>query len=75
MSKGQFAEAARRCDLKATTYTYRDGFFLDEPLVDFSKEADPGKAVSCFNDALDQIDRAVMGRGIDHVSYIWEVRT
>ena len=75
MSKKRFAEGARRCDLKATTYTYRDGPFLDEPLVDFSKEPDPAKAVSCFNDALDQIDRAVMGRGVKHVSYIWEVQT
>ena len=75
MSKARFAEAAGRCQLRATAYTYRDGFFLDEPLVDFSKEPDPGKAVSCFNHALDQIDRAMTERGVDHISYIWEVRT
>jgi hypothetical protein len=75
MSKGRFAQAARICRLKATTYTYRDGFFLDEPLVDFSKEPEPNKALGCFNRALDQIDRAMMVRGVDHVSYLWENRT
>jgi len=75
MSQERFTQAALRCHLKLTTYTYRDGVFLDEPLVDFSKEQDPGKAVSCFEDALGQIDRAMAERGIDHISYIWEVRT
>src|SRR3954470_11386839 len=75
MSKDRFAQAARRCYLKLTTYTFRDGVFLDEPLVDFSKESDPRKAVSCFNAALDEIDRSMTERGVDHISYIWEVRT
>ena len=75
MSKERFAEAARRCRLKATTYTYRDGFLLDEPLVDFSREPNPGRAMSCFRDALEQIDRAMMERGVDHISYIWEWRS
>ena len=75
MSKQQFAAAAKRCDLRATTYTYRDGILLDEPLVDFSKEPDPDKAVRCFNDVLDQSDRALMEHGVEHISYIWETRT
>jgi hypothetical protein len=75
MSKARFGEAARRCKLKATTYTYRDGFFLDEPLVDFSNEPDPQKAVSCFNDAMNEIDRAMAARGVYHIGYIWDVRT
>ena len=75
MSQERFAAAARKCQLKATTYLYRDGIFLDEPLVDFSREPDPDRAKSCFNDALDQIDRAMTERGVDHISYIWEWRT
>jgi hypothetical protein len=71
MSKARFAEAAERCELKQTTYTYRDGWFLDEPLIDFTREPDPDKAVNCFNDALGQIDRAMNERGVDHISYFW----
>jgi hypothetical protein len=74
MSKARFAEAARRCELKATTYTYRDGYFLDEPLVDFTREPDPAKAVRCFDDALSEIDRTMTERGVDHIGYIWEIR-
>jgi muramidase (phage lysozyme) len=74
MSEARFADAAGRCELKATTYTYRDGYFLDEPLVDFSRELDPSKALRCFNDALGQIDRGMTERGVAHISYIWEFR-
>ena len=75
MSEERFAQAARTCHLELTTYTYRDGFFLDEPLVDFSREADPNKAKSCLNEALERIDRAMTARGVDHIGYIWEYRT
>ena len=74
MSKARFVEAAGSCALKATTYTYRDGYFVDEPLVDFSRELNPAKAVRCFDDALGQIDRRMTVRGAEHIGYIWEVR-
>lgn len=75
MSEARFREAARRCQLKATTYLYRDGILLDEPLIDFSREPDPDRALSCFDKALEQIDRAMTERGADHISYIWEWQT
>jgi len=60
--------------LKATTYTYRDGLFVDEPLVDFTQERNPRKAHDCFNDALDKLDRAATAQGIKHISRMWEYR-
>lgn len=75
MSHATFAEAAKRCDLSATTYTYRDGIFLDEPLVDFTKEPAPAKAETCFNLALEKIDGEATERGATHISYIWEFRS
>lgn len=75
ISKALFGEAAKRCALRLTTYTYRDGLLLDEPLIDFSKEPDPLKARACFDAALEKIDREMTERGFDHISYIWEWRT
>ena len=74
MSKATFTEAARRCGLKATTYLYRDGVVLDEPLIDFTKELAPAKAHACFNSALEKRDREMIERGVKHISYIWEWR-
>jgi hypothetical protein len=74
MPKETFSQAAKLCDLRATTYTFRDGIFLDEPLIDFTKEADPLNARNCFNGALETVDRAKTDRGVDHISYIWEWR-
>jgi len=75
MSEATFAQAKQRCGLKATTYTYRDGIFLDEPLIDFSREDNPEAAHVCFNKALEAVDRAATERGATHISYIWEWRT
>lgn len=75
MSEATFAEARQQCGLTATTYIYRDGFFLDEPLVDFSRERDPDGAHNCFNKALEAADREATERGATHISYIWEWRT
>jgi hypothetical protein len=74
MSKATFMAAARKCDLGATTYLYRDGILIDEPLIDFTKEADPAKAHQCFNSALKEVDREAAERGASHISYIWEWR-
>jgi hypothetical protein len=74
LAEATFSEAAKRCHLQATTYTYRNGFLLDEPLVDFSKEAEPPKALKCFNLALEKIDREATARGATHISRIWKYR-
>ena len=74
MSRATFAEAARKCALRLTTYTYRDGLLLDEPLVDFTKEPEPAKAHACLNAALEMVDREMTARGVEHISYIWEWR-
>lgn len=74
MSEATFSDAARRCHLQATTYTYRDDVVLDEPLVDFTGEAEPAKALTCFNSALEKIDREATERGATHISRIWESR-
>jgi hypothetical protein len=74
MSRATFADAARRCALDLTTYTYRDGLVLDEPLIDFTKEPEPAKAHACFNAALEKVDREMTKRGVDHISYVWEWR-
>jgi len=74
MSRTTFAEAARRCALRVTTYTYRDGLLIDEPLIDFTEEREPAKAHACFNAALERVDQEIMARGVKHVSYIWEWR-
>ena len=75
MSHATFAEAARSCDLSATTYTDRDGIFSDEPLVDFTKEPAPANALTCFNLALEKIDREATERGAKHISRKWESRS
>jgi len=75
MSQEIFSSAAKLCELRATTYTFRDGFFLDEPLIDFSHEPSPAEAHDCFNKALEEVDRAATERGVDHISYIWEWQT
>ena len=74
MSKATFTSAAKKCDLRNTTYLYRDGILLDEPLIDFTKESSPAKAHECFNSALEDVDREATERGATHVSYIWEWR-
>jgi hypothetical protein len=74
MSKSMFLAAARKCSLRATTYLYRHGLLIDEPLIDFSKEPNPAKAHACFDAALDQLDRDATERGATHISYIWEWR-
>ena len=74
MPEETFSQAAGLCGLRATTYTFRHGILLDEPLVDFTQEPDPAKAHICFDGALDKIDRAKTERGVDHISYIWEWR-
>lgn len=74
LSRETFSEAANRCELTATTYTFRDGIFLDEPLIDFTREQPPSNAHECFNEALEQIDREKTKKGVEHISYIWEWR-
>jgi hypothetical protein len=74
MSRATFAEAARKCTLHLTTYTYRDGLLLDEPLIDFTREPEPAKAHACFNAALEEVDREMTARGVKNISYIWEWR-
>ncbi|MBW6532680.1 hypothetical protein KZ820_18210 [Sphingomonas sp. RRHST34] len=74
MSRALFGEAVKRCALRLTTYTYREGLLIDEPLVNFTKEPDPAKAHACFNAALDKITREMTERGVDHIGYIWESR-
>ena len=74
MPRASFDDAARRCHLTATTYTYRHGFVLDEPLIDFTREAEPEKAMRCFDFALGKIDREASERGVTNTSYIWEYR-
>ena len=74
MPKATFLAAARKCALLATTYLYRHGFLLDEPLIDFTKEPDPVKAQACFNAALEEVDREATDRGATNISYIWEWR-
>jgi hypothetical protein len=71
MPRERFLQAAERCSLRATTYTYRDGIFIDEPVIDFTKEPNPSRAHRCFNQALDQIDRESPE---PRISYIWEWR-
>jgi hypothetical protein len=75
MSHATFTDAAKRCELLATTYTYRDGIFLDEPLVDFTKEPASAKALTCFNLALEKIDREATERGATYIRRIWEFRS
>lgn len=74
MSQTTFSDAARRCGLRATTYLYRNGILLDEPLIDFTKEPEPQEALRCFNAALEKIDRSMTERVVEHISYIWEWR-
>ena len=74
MSQATFDKAAAQCGLRQTTYTHRDGFFLDEPLIDFSREANPHKANECFGEALEKLDMEMTANGADHISYIWEWR-
>ena len=74
MSKAAFMSAAEKCGLRDTTYLYRDGILIDEPLIDFTKETDPAKAHECFNSALQDVDREATERGGKHISYIWEWR-
>ena len=74
MPKATFQNAAGKCGLRATTYLYRDGILLDEPLIDFTKEPEPTKAQACFNAALQKVDREMTERGATHISYIWESR-
>jgi hypothetical protein len=74
MPRKTFAAAAERCSLQSTTYTSRRGFFLDEPLIDFTHEPDSKKARSCFDKALEQIDLEELGRGTKGTGYIWEWR-
>jgi hypothetical protein len=75
MTKADFADAASRCSLRATTYLYRDGILVDEPLIDFTKESRPAEAMKCFEAAMEQIDRGATERGVVHISRIWEYRT
>mgnify|MGYP000557149898 CR=1 FL=1 len=75
MSRETFETAARHCGLNATTYTYRDGWLLDEPLIDFSGEPKPDEAHQCFNRGLETADREMTERGVTSISYIWEWKT
>ncbi len=67
-----FRKAVNICGLKQTTYLRRDGLFLDEPLINFSKETQLSNAHHCFNAALNKVDEALTAAGAKHVSYIWE---
>jgi len=75
MSRLYFEAAQKLCGFEATTYTPRDGFLLDEPLVDFSQGKDSRQAHDCFNRALEKLDRAATERGAIHISYIWEYKS
>ena len=75
LTREHFADASERCGLEATTYTYRDGFLTDEPLVDFTNEQNSTESYECFADALDKIDREMTESGVTHFSRIWEYRT
>jgi hypothetical protein len=75
MPKWIFDAAVDRCHLEHTSYTSRKGWFLDEPLIDFSAEPDRAAAQVCFDKARDEIDSAYMAKtGATQVSYIWEAR-
>jgi len=75
MPKSLFDAAIARCHLQRTTYTSRNGWFLDEPLVDFSAEPNRDLAQQCFDKAREELDAAYMAKtGAAHVGYIWEVR-
>ena len=73
MPKAFFDATVARCNLKSTIYTARDGIFIDEPLIDFSREKDPAQAHRCVNQALRKLDSEHLERtGAEHLSYIWE---
>ena len=74
MPEATFIAAKNKCVLRATTYRYRHGIIIDEPLIDFSKERDPTKASDCFDGALEQVGREATERSATHTSYIWESR-
>ena len=73
MPQATFSEAAELCALKKTTYTPRRGLLIDEPLIDFSREAEPEEARQCFDRALTTVDGRTMERNPDStgISYIW----
>jgi hypothetical protein len=74
MPRATFVEAANLCGLRKTSYTPRRWMGLDEPLIDFSREAEPEQAHQCFNHALETVDERTMASDHafrEHLSYIW----
>ena len=79
LPKDRYLEIAKRCGFTAVTYTSRKSFWKEEPLIDFSRERDPPKAMSCFHDTnvaimQERIKEAEPSESELDVTFIWETR-